>query len=537
MKEKILDSVGEYSAQELVGYIIKGIVTFEELVHETDGELAAAKRREIEDILKNGDDKDWGEVCAKRTKEAAIQYLNTYPNGKHRSEARDLINKIEEEDANKSSVSIIDNAWVSVNKTNINDLRMFIRDYPDSPYDKEAKRLIRTLEMDELMGIDAETLVCQIRQIETNPSLSAGQKGNTIIDTIKRFLNDGNISKKQFLAIIQEDNNLLSPEVVKRLIDSDVFSINDLYGIGINKRFVEKLYKENSAQSFSTPEKLDKIHKQSTEVYFWGIPSSGKSCALGAILSVAASGCIAKSMDPDTGSQGYGYMTKLINNFQKDKVGALLARTSVDSFYEMGFDLYDKDGKIHPITCIDMAGELMCCMYKANANDSMNYQEMEMLDTLTNVLGGNRSHNRKIHIFVIEYGAEDRLYGGLPQKVYLDGALSYIKNTGIFKKDTDAIYIMITKADKVKNPSQETFSNYINEKYLGFYNGLEQICKDNEINKGKVEKIAFSLGEVCFQDYCKFDARPAENVVKILLQRSASYRGGKIGFLGKIFRG
>ena len=125
----------------------------------------------------------------------------------------------------------------------------------------------------------------------------------------------------------------------------------------------------------------------------------------------------------------------------------------------------------------------------------------------------------------------------LPQRVYLDGALSYIKNTGIFKKDTDAIYIMITKADKVKNATKETFNQYINDKYLGFYNGLEQICKDNEINKGRVEKIAFSLGEVCFQDYCKFDSRAAENVVNLILQRSASYRGGKRGKLEKIFRG
>ena len=211
--------------------------------------------------------------------------------------------------------------------------------------------------------------------------------------------------------------------------------------------------------------------------------------------------------------------------------------TAVDAFYEMGFDLVDNDGKIHPITCIDMAGELMRCMYKANANDPMSETDELMLDTLTRVLIDNKSTSRKMHIFVIEYGAEDRLYEGLPQRVYLDGALSYIKNTGIFKKDTDAVYIMITKADKVKNPSKEVFTEYINEKYKGFYNGLEQICKDNEINKGRVEKIAFSLGEVCFQNYCRFNARPAENVVNLLLQRSASYRGGRRGWFEKTFRG
>lgn len=86
---------------------------------------------------------------------------------------------------------------------------------------------------------------------------------------------------------------------------------------------------------------------------------------------------------------------------------------------------------------------------------------------------------------------------------------------------------MITKADKIKNASKESITQYINDNYLGFYNGLEQICIDNEINGKKVEKIAFSLGEVCFQNYCKFNSRPAENVVKLILQRSASEYGGK----------
>ena len=41
-----------------------------------------------------------------------------------------------------------------------------------------------------------------------------------------------------------------------------------------------------------------------TEVYFWGIPSSGKSCALGAILSSAKSGKVARSMGKKIKEQG-----------------------------------------------------------------------------------------------------------------------------------------------------------------------------------------------------------------------------------------
>ena len=536
-KEDILENIDQYSTEQLVSYVKEGIVTFQELCDDTDGEFSAPKRREVKHKLESGDSDEWNKVQTERTVEAVNRYLSSYPDGQFRSQARALKAQLEQKAQDDLQKSVTDEAWSLVDKTDINALRKFVRDCPTSTHASEANNLINNLLLDEIMGVDVETLVSQIGQFQTDQSLTPAQKDNNIIDVIERFLSEQKITKDEFLKKIAEDHNLLNAGVVKRLINKGTISVADSLGINIDRLFIQKMFNGENAQSFATPEKLEKINKQSTEVYFWGIPSSGKSCALGAILSVAASGRVARSMDPDTESQGYGYMMKLINLFQNGEVGTLMEGTSVDSFYEMGFDLVDNESTIHPITCIDMAGELMRCMFKANAGDPMSETDEVMLDTMTKVLIDNRSTNRKMHIFVIEYGAENRLYEGLPQRVYLEGAVSYIKNTGIFRKDTDAIYIMITKADKAKNATKDTFTNYINEKYLGFYNGLEQICKDNEINKGKVEKIAFSLGDVCFQNYCRFNSRPAENVVNLILQRSASYRGGRRGMFESIFRG
>lgn len=535
-KEKILDNVSEYSASQLVEYIRAGVVTFNELVQDTDGEFSINKRRDVKRLLENGDISEWNKAKEERTIEAIQYYLDTFPNGQYRSEARTL--KVELEDKLKEMhlQSTANDVWDQVDKSNKEALQRFVKQFPGNSHISDAKKLIDSLLLNEITGVDIESLIAQINQFQTNRSLTPAQKDNNIIDTIEQFLQKRKIDKVDFLRKIEEDHNFLNSGIIKRLINSGILSIGELLSINIDKLFIQKMFNGENAQSFDPPGKLDRIHKQSTEIYFWGIPSSGKSCALGAILSVAASGRVAKSMDPDTSSQGYGYMTKLINLFQNGEIGTLMEGTAIDSFYEMGFDLVDQEGKIHPITCIDMAGELMRCMYKANAGDSMSDVDKDMLDTLTNVLIDNRSISRKMHIFVIEYGAENRLYEGLPQNIYLQGAVSYIKDTGIFKKDTDAIYIMITKSDKAKNINKDTFVNYINDKYLGFCNGLEQICKDNEINKGKVEKIAFSLGEVCFQNYCRFNPLPAENVVNLILQRSASFRGGKKGLLGKIFR-
>ena len=531
MIQKILDNVEEYSAEELVVFIREGIVTFDILVQETNGDFAASKRREVKQLLERGDINEWEKVQQERTIDAVQRYLDMYPDGEFREQARSLKMLLEDEIQKNCLNSKAEEAWAILDKNNLDSLRLFISSYPNSGHVNEANAFI----LDVIMGVGVETLVSQIRQYQTDRSLTPAQKNNNIIDSVKNYLEGGKISKKDFLNKFKEDYNLFNAGVVKNLISKKILALDDLIAIGIDRLFIEKMSKGEVAYNFSKPEELKRIYKQSTEIYFWGIPSSGKSCALGAILSVAGSGRIAKSMDLNNKSQGYGYMTKLMNLFQEGDVGALIGDTPIDQFYEMGFDLVDMNEKIHPITCIDMAGELMRCMYKSDAGDIMNQKEICMLDTLTNVLVDNRSVNRKMHFFVIEYGAEDRLYEGLPQKVYLNGALSYIKSTGIFRKDTDAIFIMITKTDKVKNATKDTFAQYINDKYLGFVNGLEQICKDNEINKGRVEKIAFSLGEVCFQNYCRFNSRPAENVVNIILQRTASCGGGKIGKLQKIF--
>lgn len=536
-KQNILDNVAEYSAEQLVEYIQQDVVTFDELIKDTDGEFDAIKRKRVKELLEHADEYAWEKVQNKNTIEVAQWYLDTFPNGAYRSQARSIKAEIERQKEAEYIRKIADDAWTLVDKNDSESLREFIEKFPNGNHVEEATRLINQLVYYEMMGVNADTLVSQIHNFQADKNLTIEQKDNNIIDTIEDYIKGNKITKNDFLAKLSDDHNLLSSGVVKRLINQGIILTSDILNLGIEKAFIQRMFKGDSAITFRTPEKLDRIHKQSTEIYFWGIPSSGKSCALGAILSVAASGRIAKSMDPDTSSQGYGYMTKLIDLFQNGEIGTLLEGTPVDSFYEMGFDLVDKENRIHPITCIDMAGELMRCMYKENAGDPMSDSDIEMLDTMTKVLIDNRSTNRKMHVFVIEYGAEDRKYEGLPQKVYLEGAVSYIKNTGIFKKDTDAIYIMITKADKAKNNSLSFFNKYINDRYLGFYNGLEQICKDNEINKGHVEKLAFSLGDVCFQNFCKFDARPAENVVNLILQRSASFRGGKRGWFERKLKG
>lgn len=523
-KLAILENVDMYSVDELVGFVKSGIVTFDELCNETDGYFGASVRKEVERKIAGSEEEDWANAKTSKSIEALENYLLAFPNGSHRDEARSTIRSLQEAEAGKASAS----AWDSVDKNSIPELRRFCEEYPDSPHCVEAKKLINKIR--RYIPFDINALTKRIKNIQADQGVI--NPDEEIYKTIVDYLDRGMIKPSDLLTMLKADHNILRASVVNMLLDNGYLDYDDFENIGVDSAFVAHLISGEKTQGFAIPRKLEKINKLSTEIYFWGIPSSGKSCALGAILSVAGNGRVAKSMSQDNDCQGYGYMTRLAALFKSnDCVGTLPEGTSIYSTYEMGFDLEDDKNAVHPLTCIDLAGELVRCMYKSDANENMSDDEVEALDTLTRVLIDNRTKNRKIHFFVLEYGADDRKYEGLTQSVYLDGALRYIERTGIFKDDTDAIYLMITKVDKAnaaKGQLPSILKEYISETYGGFYNGLVKICRDCEINNGKVEIIPFSLGQVCFQDYCLFNDKPAENVVRKLLERSKGFKNGKL---------
>ena len=527
-KSDILANAGHYTAQELIEFIVNGVVTFDDLFHQTTLPLSASVEQVIKQYQLEVETEAWRTTSATNTLAVVNEFLKYFPNGQYAQKAKQLKARLEE---TQMAVNPLEDPWEIVDTGSISSLKLYIEQFPNGKYVKEAKRLINNLRREEIIGYDKDALTFTIKNIQADRAVI--NKDEEIFKTIVSYLKRGKISHQDLIMMIAKDRNLLRASVINMLLEEEHISYKDFSLIGIEKKFIRHLAARRSLQRFDTPIKLEQINKVSTEVYFWGIPSSGKSCALGAILSVAGMGTVAKSMMKDNDCQGYGYMNRLSALFTTShgNVCTLPESTSIYSTYEMGFDLLDNQNQLHPITCIDLAGELVRCMYKYDANELLSDDEKEALETLTNILVDNRTNNRKIHIFVIEYGAEDRLYEGLNQQTYLDAALRYVNRTGIFKNDTDAVYLMITKVDKAEAPKGQlaTFLyDYITNNYSGFFNGLVHICKEAEINEGKVDIIPFSLGKVCFQDYCIFDERPAAYVVNKLLNTTKGIRQSRL---------
>lgn len=530
-KDIILDNLIQYTPQKLAEFLKQKIITWEEM-RET-GYLTQDLRKATEKQLNNADDDEYARATSIDTREAYEAYLSTYPS-KHADAARKRISDLEHKASKKGSEDV----WESVDKTDISALRTFILEDPKNPHTEDAHELINKLLKDKRRGDGTRLVISVIKKgyEESNrPDLK-------IPESLKNYLNTNRISSKDIAEVIRDDNNIMEAEIVKTLCVEGIIEYNDLENISrIDSIFVDKLidFKPSDVPELPSAHPLESIKKGYTEVYFWGIPSSGKTCALGAIMSAAKNGTKVKAMHIDGDCQGAAYMMQLADLFDSEAVSVLPPRTGVQDTYEMRFTLVGEDGREHKLAFIDLSGELFTYMHLRAAGLPFERKEQEdAINTLDNILVKNKTDNRKIHFFVVEYGAQNVKIRNMSQDSYLLAAISYIKEKDIFDKFTDGVYMIVTKSDKANVDDTELgahLANYIETYYKGLYGGLVDICEKKEINGGVVPRFPFSIGKVCFQNFCMFDKDWTQRIIEEIKDRSYAERVGIGGILTKIF--
>lgn len=525
-KSAILNNVTEYSPEDLASYIQQGFVTLDELVNNTDGEFTAKMQLGVEKLLAGSEDEDFKKVMESASIADLQDFLNKYPMGTvaHLDAVRERKHVLEKIPASEPIVEESngeEEEWFSIkNAGDIKLLEAFKEKYPNTSHLFELNKLI-TAEKNKEHSRKKSPIILK-------SMINKANSAEDVSKIIQVLLENKTITIGMLLELIRQDHNLLSSAACNDIISRGILNRNDLSKCGIDNGFINKMLTNARSQNFEPARPLQTIAEPCTEVYFWGILFSGKTCALGAILSAAKNGLAARSMIPDNSCQGFGYMNRLSTIFSPGRICRLPGGTPVTSTYEMRFDLEDQEHKIHHVACIDLAGELFTCMFMKDAGEQMRDDQKQALETLHNILLENRSNNRKIHFFVIEYGAEKRIYNGLPQAEYLNSAAAHLNSIGLFDSNTDAIYVLISKVDNAsyEGSLEEHLLKYMTKNYLGFYNNLLLICKEHGINKGRVKIVPFSIGNVCFKDYCQFDATSATKMVDLLVRYSCFEKQG-----------
>lgn len=341
-------------------------------------------------------------------------------------------------------------------------------------------------------------------------------EANEKIEVLKKQRDKAESERQRILDNLSKNPNSYTPGMINGYLEKGIVTKEDLYKCDIPANIIDTINNIHPPrlQLGATP---DSIPDGFTEVYFWGLPGSGKTCALAAILSTAEQ---AGYLDLATGP-GYDYMTRLKNIFIESN--AILPPPSpVETTQYLPFALKKKNEKPRSVSLIELSGEIFQCFYYKNAGKSLPSQShQDTFDTLINFLNGK---NRKIHFFFIDFEKENRIDAdGYRQGDYLNAASIFFKNKDIFGKSTDAVYIVITKSDLMPCRKDEQISyskkHLEDHNFSSFINALKERCKQHSINAGKLTIEPFSLGKVYFQQICDFDKTSASKIIDILIDR------------------
>ena len=534
-KERILDSCNSIPLRNLINYIRKGEVSLSELIA---AGLLKEKENEIRTEMADEDNASWAVAQRNNTVSAYSEYLEKFPEGLHANEARqavdaldddvwfDIQSNLNEEQLNKYKTLfpagkhiaecnelLIDLPWLEAKRRNtIFDYNEYLLKYPGQ-HEVEIKTAINALSDDK--DWDNACIVgdsqAYRRYLEQHPYGNHAQEASNRIQA--------NASRDKFLKELRDDRNAYFANEIKQKVSNGVATWNDIANIlGYDKAdAIEKFNEPSDLPGSQPPEKLQ---NDTTEVYFWGTPSSGKTCALGAIISSATKKGILEMLP----CLGYDYMTKLSNIFDSCGICTLPKGSPIESIQEMIVNMRDNKKLPHRLTLIDLAGELFRSVYFKQNNLFLPEDKEQTLNTAMDYLRNTR--NNKIHFFVVEYNAHDKEWEGLKMVNYLNSMSSFLKYEGVLSKKTVGVYVLVTKCDMINCAPEERAefaAKYVEKELPAFWNNLQYTCK--ECGVGDLTILSFSIGEVFAKSLCKFDSRDTDKIIKKLLTKTRPIEG------------
>jgi hypothetical protein len=401
-------------------------------------------------------------------------------------------------------------------------------------FGSEKQRLVKVLlkKKDDEAFAEANTIISLKNYLLIFP------EGNHIIEARNKIQKkqDEEIAEEkrrteraEMLRKIKEDINEYTPdEIIQKLSNED---FDDLcIEMGIDAQMI-KNYTEPTLKFNDIPSSESEIPLGYTDVFFWGIPSSGKTCALSAILNTIKKD---HSMEAPDCEKKFGatYRTSLVNIFQNE-YGYLPGRTNEDRTQYMPFLFYKRGEKNkRKISFFELSGEVFKYFYEKVNNtqiiDDYGRENIEKsFQTLELLLNSN---NQKIHFFFIDYNQETKHTldsNRLSQGDYLEAAAVYFRdNNGIFKKKTDAVYVVITKSDEIPgNDPIPIAKSFLEDNFGNFMSVLKNQCNNYSVD---FNVKLFSIGDVYFKKICKINRAHSTAIITDLLQRIKPIRNSII---------
>jgi hypothetical protein len=339
--------------------------------------------------------------------------------------------------------------------------------------------------------------------------------------TIKK-VEENEYEKTNFLNSINLNQSTV--DEIQMNLSNGLITISDLQQhTNLSQKTIQLLVNLNTSGRttiFKTIEDLPPMEEGKTDVYFVGVPGSGKSTILSGLLYIAhKKGLLLNNSHNQGGAQ---YQDLLINDMRK---GLLPAATASGSYNYIPLSLQGEDGA-HPLNVVEVPGE--------------NYNQMYNNGDVESFLNYINNGNKKIIIFVIDSLVHNEGY--MNNANQLDQSLVYANILELFRvnqvlEKTDSVYIVVNKFDAIKNTryfgdarqDTEIALDFVQNEFLSFVNNCKN-AREQSKNQFKIKVVPFSIGEVqmsTFVNYINEDF--CSSLLNNIINDSFIQKGGKRG--------
>lgn len=429
------------------------------------------------------DDSVWG-LIDKESIQDLQNYLTMFPAGVHAVEAKNILNAIVE--------------WTNVKNSNdifvVND---YLRVNPASPFVQQASILVAGLKQGEISAM------------RNNPN-------NYEVSRLLRLLNEGIITERELIM-----EKVMTENILDTLRNTDIN--NDLPNI-------RKAIEDSRAE----------CKEGFTDVFFFGIPSTGKTCVL---MGMSRS----SSLHINLASGGGDYASALQ---QYTDVGVTVPRTpgTFVTTLEATISSRNESGAVHKVNLVEMSGEEFAFDIVNRPGHVFTFEDMG--SGATQLL---MNDNRKVFFLIIDptanvvrinrevvdgYDEETgqpltRLeYCVVNQRTLIQKMVDLFLDPGnseIMKK-VDSIHIIMTKSDTLGNPveREEKALKIFKDKFGGdILEPLIELCQKYNINSNTQfcpKLYTFSLGTFYVGGLYEYEQTDSNRLVRAIIN---STRGVK----------
>lgn len=469
---------------------------------------------ELQRVLEQTEKSDWNAVDI-FSQASLIGHLSKYPNTVHKKD-------------------IDDSVWNLINKENVQEIQNYTTLFPQGMHARDAKNLLNAIVEWGDIKIANDLFVVN-DYLRKNPDTPFKQQAQIMIMGLKQ-----NEIQLMRTANGYEVNRLL------RMLDENIVSDQELINAQVMTETVLYTLRHTDINA-DLPDIRQAIENSKaeckegyTDVFFFGVPSTGKTCVL---MGMSRS----NSLHINLASCGGDYAAALQ---QYTDVGVTVPRTPGTFVTTLEATISSKkdNSSVHKINLVEMSGEEFAFGIANNPDHVFTFEEMG--SGATELLKNN---NRKVFFLIIDPTANvvrinreiidgyDEETGNpithleycvVNQRTLIQKMVNLFQDDGnadIMKK-VDSVHIIMTKSDTLGNAVEREERAYkiFQDKFGGsILDPLIELCKEYNINANTSfcpKLYTFSLGTFYVGGLYEYEQTDSNRLVKAIRNSTQGLR-------------